>query len=160
MTSSRNNCRHTTEHLFWECRAFDALRRPFTDQIAKIFGQAIGQGASVQQYIAEVLDDTAFRNLGIVPGDPQAPISAGKQWEKRVLKPPVQQCILLSSQTCALKVRWAGKSYQVAFTDGSIKQQTHPWLAHGGWGIFAGENSMANDFGHLEQPPLICRSRS
>ena len=110
----------------------------FTAEIDKIIGMAVNQGASVQQYISDVLDDTTFRHLGIVPGDPLAPDFAKKQCTQFVLKPPVEAGLLIHEQSFALSKIWAGKTYWVVFTDGSVKMQRHSWLAHGGWGIYAG----------------------
>ena len=149
-----DDCRHTAEHLFWECSAFAALRRPFTEQIGKIIGMAVNQGASVQLYISDVLADTTFCHLGLVPGDPLAPDFAKRQWTQFALKPPVDASLLIDEHNCPLSKIWAGRSYRVVFTDGSIKKPRHPWLAHGGWGIFTGSNSTSNDWGHLEGPPF------
>ena len=147
-------CRHTSDHLFWHCSAYAFLRRPFTDRIGQILGAAVNKVASVQQYITSVLDDTAFRNLGIVPADPLAPEFAKKQWKPFSLKPPVTEDMLVTADRCALKARWAGRTYSLVFTDGSVKLARHPWLAHGGWGIFTGHGSSANDHGCLEGPPF------
>ena len=149
-----DNCRHTAEHLYWECTAYAALRRPFLDQIGKIKGMAVTQGASVQHYVAEVLADTTFRNLGLVPGDTTAPQFAKKQWSTFVLKPPVDAGMLITDTSAKLSRKWAGQTFRVIFTDGSIKNAKHPWLAHGGWVVFAGPNSLANDWGHLKGPPF------
>ena len=149
-----DNCRHTAEHLFWDCSAYAALRRPFLDQIGKIMGMAVTQGAAVQHYVAEVLADTTFRNLGLVLGDPTAPQFAKKQWSAFKLKPPVDAQLLITDTTASLSRMWAGQTFRIVFTDGSIKNARHPWLAHGGWGLFAGPNSLANDWGHLEGPPF------
>ena len=122
--------------------------------IGKLLGLAINKGAAVQEYVAGVLDDVTFRNLGIVQGDPQAPRYAEKQWSAFVLKPPVAADLLITDACCHVKQRWAGQKFCVVFTDGSVKLQNHPWLAHAGWGIFAGPGSCANDWGHLEGPPF------
>ena len=117
-------------------------------------GMAVSKGVAVQQYIAEVLDDPTFRNLGIVPGDQMAPLYASKHWTAFALKPPVEADLLINDESCTLKLNWAGRRYAVVFTDGSVKYAYHPWLAHAGWGIFAGTNSRANDWGCLEGPPF------
>ena len=106
-----DQCRHTTEHLFWECSAFEALRRPFTKRIGQIIGVAVHKGTSVQLYITGVLADTSFRCLGIVPGDPLAPDYAKKQRANFVLKPPVTADMLLSKQTCYLKLHGLAQSF-------------------------------------------------
>jgi ribonuclease HI len=147
-------CRHTTDHLFWHCSAFAALRRPFTARIGKLMGLAICKGPAVQQYIAGVLDDVTFRNLGLVPEDDLAPEHAVKNWSRFALKPPVDATLLISANAGARMRTWAGRQYVMVYTDGSVKYSYHPWLAHGGWGIYVGPNAVANDYGMLEGPPF------
>ena len=57
-----DGCRHTSEHLLWECTAFDCIRRPFIMQIGDIIGQAVHKGPIVSSYISEIHDSKPFRN--------------------------------------------------------------------------------------------------
>ena len=90
-----DDCRHTTEHLLWECSAYDFLRRPLLLDISKLIGAATAQGLAVSTYIQEVLGSTTFRCTGIVPANPAAADFAAKQANAVVLRPPLDPSMLI-----------------------------------------------------------------
>ena len=123
-------------------------------QIGEIMGLAVSKGAAVSQFIAQVLDSKPFRNCGIVPGDDEAPKYAEKRQESFVLKPPVESSMLIHEGGCDYHITVGRVKCSIVFTDGSVLLPRSPWLAHAGWGLHAGANSRANDWGKPEGPPF------
>ena len=148
-----DGCRHTTEHFFWECSAFAMLRRNFLLDIGKILGAAVHEGPAVSEYIQHVYAATEFRCAGLVPADTNAMEFAAKRSSKIVHKPPVHDSMLLKHVANAKYITRGGVQYMLVFTDGSVKMQKHPWLAHGGWGLHVAPAAEANDHGILECGP-------
>ena len=149
-----DGCRHTTEHLLWDCTAFDLIRRPFILNIGKLLGAATMHGPTLAEFIQHVYSSKTFRNTGIAPADPMAAEYAKKRCGTYVLRPPVEATMLITEGTAGDRVLRNGRWYVLVYTDGSVPFPGHPWLAHGGWGLFVNATSSANDYGSLEGGPF------
>jgi hypothetical protein len=155
-----DGCRHTAEHLLWECTAFDCIRRPFIMQIGDIIGQAVHKGLSVSSYISEIHDSKPFRNCGIVHGDDEAIKYAESRHGKFVLMPPVETSMLIHEDSCKHSITVGGIKYGIVFTDGSVVNPRSKWLVYAGWGIFTGDGAQANVWVNWKGRPSQASARN
>ena len=61
--------RATTEHIFWHCKKFDKLRKPFLDAKAKILGDQKKHRPATYKRLIKDFKKACFTNCGICPGD-------------------------------------------------------------------------------------------
>ena len=80
----------------------------------------------------------AVRCAGIVLADDLAK----ERTDHYVLRPPVEATMLVQNMPGAERVLRNGRWYQLVFSDGSIRLQGRPWLAHGGWGLYVGAGGL------------------
>ena len=67
-----DGCRHTTKHLWWECAAYNEIRKEYIQYIARVQAAAYKYGKKVGDYIKEILGNNCFLHTGIVEADAEA----------------------------------------------------------------------------------------
>ena len=62
-------CRATTEHIFWECKAYDKIRAKFLSYIDSKLLTVRKVDRAGHNELKRILSNNCFRNCGICPGN-------------------------------------------------------------------------------------------
>ena len=84
-----DGCRHTTKHLWWECAAYNEIRKEYIQYIARVQAAAYKYGKKVGDYIKEILGNNCFLHTGIVEADAKQPTGPDKKAQKDVQGPAI-----------------------------------------------------------------------
>ena len=146
-TCEVDGCRHTSEHVIWECKRWAKLRAAYMKKINDTLWVAEHKvGKDTVKYLRKLLATPAFRHNGIVNADTETMEWAAAQDTRSTC--PLDECHnCIKRDNLAEFVTVDGCRLMVVFTDGSANAINTDCLAYGGWGFYIHKNSEHNTGG-------------
>ena len=131
------------EHLFWQFPEMSKLRQEATDCIQKITKTTLGHSVWRGTKLQNVLDNNAFRNCGICPGELEWVHTINGMAESDAVGAPNMSDDPSDNDDGNWEMH-DGNYYRKVYTDGSAIRPNSRTLARAGWGVFYGRNSTRN----------------
>jgi len=154
--------RHTTYHVFWECKRHKERRKQFYVDYEKICYHARTQGShQAEKHVKDIFSEHTFKVTGICPDDMLALVHDTRRNDiERVAEhiPEYKQMIGWSTDGLIFE-EVNGQWYANVYTDGSLLDPNTNNFARAGWGFYVAKGHEANMSAPLLTPhPTVFRA--
>ena len=154
--------RHTTYHVFWECKRHKERRKQFCVDYDKVCYHARTQGShQAEKHVKDIFSEHTFKVTGICPDDMLALVHDTRRNDiERVAEhvPEYKQMIGWGTDGLIFETI-NGQWYATVYTDGSLLDPNSNNFARAGWGFFVAKNHEANMSAPLLTPhPTVFRA--
>jgi len=156
--------RHTSYHVFWECKRHQGRRKQFFIDYEKICYHARTQGSyQAEKHVKDIFAEHTFKVTGICPDDMLAMVYDTRRNDiERVAEHVPERKQMIGWGTDGLVYEEIGDQwYATLYTDGSLLDPNTSNFARAGWGVVCSKRTRSQHLSAaLDAPPYGLQGRA